>query len=223
MRYLNVPYTSWLHAVHFVAAYAQLRTGTPSHGSLHRLGSSARLAADGAGARSAGDLDRGLLSRFGMEAPSRDPHSMAAAAWAPAGAALLARGRRHAGPRPGRPGAVLAMVLAFAPIVLVLGDHVQATAALATPNVVRTNEVCNLLLALAQRAGPFKPILQRLGKDLEEAVYDSPGTKGRVPYFYLYNHMRGEHDALKQASKRMEGSLDSALQAVEPTPQPTPF
>ena len=89
-----------------------------------------------------------------------------------------------------------------------LQETLQATAALATPNVVRTNEVCNLLLALAQRAGPFKPILQRLGKDLEEAVYDSPGTKGRVPYFYLYNHMRGEHDALKQASKRMEGSLE---------------
>ena len=89
-----------------------------------------------------------------------------------------------------------------------LQETLQATAALATPNVVRTNEVCNLLLALAQRAGPFKPILQRLGQDLEEAVYDNPGSKGRVPYFYLFNHMRGEHDALKQASKRMEGSLE---------------
>ena len=40
-------------------------------------------AADGAGARSAGDLDRGLLSRFGMEAPSRDPHSPRRRALAP--------------------------------------------------------------------------------------------------------------------------------------------
>ena len=88
-----------------------------------------------------------------------------------------------------------------------LEETLRATAALESPNVVRTNEVYHLMSVLFQRAGPSSHILTRLLEDLSLAVYSNPASENKIPYFYSYKRLRSEFHSLKGKHKITEEKL----------------
>ena len=91
-------------------------------------------------------------------------------------------------------------------------EVLRSTAALGSPNAVRTRVVCQLLDAIVMRFGRFQRITQRLLHDVFTSVFVDPDAPDAVPYFLRYarvqsqlNELRGKHEMLQ---KSLQGEED---------------
>jgi len=82
-------------------------------------------------------------------------------------------------------------------------EVLRSTAALGSPNAVRTRVVCQLLDAVVMRFGRFQRITQRLLHDVFASVFVDPNAPNAVPHFLRYARvanqyaeLRGKHDLL---------------------------
>jgi len=91
-------------------------------------------------------------------------------------------------------------------------EVLRSTAALGSPNAVRTRVVCQLLDAVVMRFGRFQRITQRLLHDVFASVFVDPEAPDAVPYFLRYarvqnqlTELRGKHDLLLKDMEGEEG------------------
>jgi len=91
-------------------------------------------------------------------------------------------------------------------------EVLRSTAALGSPNAVRTRVVCQLLDAVVMRFGRFQRITQRLLHDVFSSVFVDPDAPNAVPYFLKFGRvqnqlveLRSKHELLLKDMNGEEG------------------